>query len=122
MPRLEIDGPVLQALTAIRQNVAPLIAKRISHDSKGITSLAVLNSRDAFRFEIDQMFLYLRKEQDLPQKDYKQFLHDMHRLLQFLEELVDEEVLRPRTALGQDSSKQLDEVGTILFLQNSIFW
>lgn len=96
MPRLDDDGQEeLQALVAIRQTLEPLIAKRILDDTDKITSLAVLNSRDLFKFELDQILLNLKKEQDLLPEDYASFLVDLHRLLQLLEGLVDEKVLRP---------------------------
>jgi hypothetical protein len=96
MPRLDDDGEEeLRALVAIRQTLEPLIAKRILDDSDKITSLAVSNSRDLFKFELDQIFLNLRKDQDLQTDDYASFLDDLRRLLQLLEGLVDEKVLRP---------------------------
>jgi hypothetical protein len=96
MPRLDDDGQEeLQALVAIRQTLEPLIAKRILDDTDKITSLAVWNSRDLFKFELGQILLNLKKEQDLQPEDYASFLDDLHRLLQLLEGLVDEEVLRP---------------------------
>ena len=100
MPRLKHDGlEILQALVAIRQILEPLIAKRILEDTENITSLAVSNSRYIFKFELDQILLCLKKEQDLLPEDYKSFLDDLHRLLQLLEGLIDEQVLRPATAL-----------------------
>ncbi|PVH69593.1 hypothetical protein DL98DRAFT_168669 [Cadophora sp. DSE1049] len=96
MQRLDKDGKKeLQALVDIRQTLKPLIAKRILDDTDKITSLAVLNSRDLFKFELDQIFLNLKKEQYLPPEDYASFLADLHRLLQLLEGLVDEKIFRP---------------------------
>jgi hypothetical protein len=96
MPRLVDDGQEeLQALVAIRQTLEPLIAKRILDDTDKITSLALSNSRDLFKFELDQILLNLKKEQDLQPEDYASFLGDLHRLLQLLEGLIDEKVLHP---------------------------
>lgn len=116
MPRLEHDGlEVLRALVAIRQYLKPLITKRILDDTEKVTSLVVSNSRRIFKFELDQILLCLKKEQDLLPEDYKSFLGDLHRLLQLLEGLIDEQVLRPATALDQDrENPRRCEVGTSL--------
>jgi hypothetical protein len=109
MPRLDDDGQEeLQALVAIRQTLEPLVAKRILDDTEKITSLAVSNSRDLFKFELDQILLNLKKEQDLQPKDYASFLVDLHRLLQLLEGLVDEKVLRP--SVDPDPIEHQDDI------------
>lgn len=108
MPQPALDGvEVLQTLVAIRQNLEPLITKRILDDTHNITSLAVSNSRSFFKFELDRMFLCLKKDQDLLPLEYTHFPDDLLRLFQLLEELIDEQVLRPVTALNQDHSNLL---------------
>jgi hypothetical protein len=90
MPRLELEDPELRALGAVQQMIAPLIAKRILDDTKGISSLAVTNSRRLFKYEVDQIFLCIAKGQNLPQDDYKAFFDGLHQFFQLLEDLIDE--------------------------------
>ncbi|PMD46967.1 hypothetical protein L207DRAFT_149808 [Hyaloscypha variabilis F] len=112
MPRLDHDGQMeLQALVAIRQTLEPLIAKRILDDTDKITSLAVSNSRDLFKFELDQILLNLKTGQDLQPEDYASFLEDLHRLLQLLEGLIDEKVLHPSVDL--DLVEHQDHIATL---------
>jgi len=111
MPRLDLDGHKLQALlVAIGQKLVPLIARRILHDSKKITNLVMMNSRDELEIEMKQMFLYLRKEQDLPQEKYDHFLGDLHGLFGLLEGLVSEKVYHSRTREEQDEVKQPHDI------------
>ncbi|CAG2005085.1 unnamed protein product [Fusarium graminearum] len=96
MPQLKPGGRELQALADIRLNLWPLIEKRItdSLDSRKVTSLAMYNRLHFFKYELMKMPLDLTKGQDLSQEDYESFLGGLHRLLEFLEGLIDEDILR----------------------------
>jgi hypothetical protein len=113
MPRLERDGPeALQALKAIRQDLEPLIAKRIQDDTKKIENLAVSNSRSFFKYELNLILLNLKKEQDLLPDDYNSFLDDLHRVFQLLDGLIDEQVLHPRiTSLDAPTQEESSTSG-----------
>ncbi|KAM0425638.1 hypothetical protein ACHAPT_009170 [Fusarium lateritium] len=96
MAPIELDAPEFEALVEIRQKLTPLISKRIACSRNQETSppsLAVLNARDAMSFELDQVFLHLRKDQDMGLEDYKQFLGDLQELRLLLEGFIDEQVL-----------------------------
>jgi hypothetical protein len=114
MPQLEPDGLELQTAAAIRQTVGPLIARCISRDRKLTSSLAVLNSWDSFKIELNQMLLYLKREQDLPEEDYDRFLGSLHLVLHLIEGLVDKDILP--TDQGRDGLQSVDEVGTPFYM------
>ncbi|KAM5378794.1 hypothetical protein ACJZ2D_004267 [Fusarium nematophilum] len=101
MAPIELDAPEIEALVDIRQKLTPLISKRIACGRDQVTNLAVLNARDAMSFELDQVFLHLRKDQDMGLEDYKQFLRDLQELKLLLEGFIDEQVL---TLGGNDHS------------------
>ncbi|KAJ4217086.1 hypothetical protein NW759_009034 [Fusarium solani] len=100
MAPIEFDTEEIEALVDIRQKLSPLIAKRIACGSDQVKNLAVLNARDALSFELDQVFLHLRRGQDMSLEDYKQFLRDLQELKLLLEGFIDDQVLAPDHSSG----------------------
>jgi hypothetical protein len=113
MPQLDTENPVLQALVDLRQRVAPLIAKSVSHDRKAVTSLKVLNSWDNLTIEISQLFFYLKEGQDLSDKDYNDLRNELDTVLGLIDGWVDKDVLP--TGRETETSEQAGEVSVDVF-------
>lgn len=110
MARIELDTEEIKALIDILQKLVPLISKQIACGRDQVTNLAVLNARDAMSFELDQVFLHLRRGQEMCLEDYTQFLRDFRKLKILLEGLIDEQVLGSDYSCGVSSPGFIAEV------------
>ncbi|KAH7254600.1 hypothetical protein MRS44_016729 [Fusarium solani] len=88
MPSLEVNGPELQALDAIRSFIVPLIDSSIAEGIKNAKSLAVQNSLGLLRFELHSLTFWITKGHELKDQEYEAFLQDLQPVLQLLEDFI----------------------------------